>query len=133
MAFSFSVMQTGAVGAGARADSDVVDCSLLDVSGRTLRKGVVVMATLSPGTYLLSLHAPPDSRPVRVRPVLVGTKPPGTGPPEDVIRHYLRLAAGLPDEVSRSTQVAAPTGEESPAEDEGQPDEEPASQEEPQQ
>jgi len=90
--FSFTVKQEGPVGIGVHANPDVVDCVLLDQSGKRLGSGVVQMPTLNPGTYLLALHAPPDAGPVPARPALAGVELPGTGPPEDIIRSYLKLA-----------------------------------------
>ncbi len=92
--FSFTVTRDGPVGIGVRANPDVVDCTLLDSAGKRLGSGVVQMPTLKPGTYLLALHAPPDSGPVPARPALAGVELPSTGPPEDVVRSYLRLATG---------------------------------------
>jgi hypothetical protein len=89
-AFSFTVAREGPVGVGVRADSDVVTCTLLDSEGRWLGSGVVQMTHLTPGTYVLALHAPPSVAPVRVRPAVVGIHRPDTGPPDDVIRKYLQ-------------------------------------------
>ncbi len=90
--FSFSVTQAGPIGIGVRANPDVVDCTLLDRNGNRLGSGVVQMPTLKPGTYLLALHAPTGSGPVSARPALAGVELPSTGPPEDVVREYMKLA-----------------------------------------
>jgi hypothetical protein len=50
------------------------------------------MADLEAGDYLLVLTAPPDTAPLRVRPVVVGLELPDTGPPPEVIRRYLQDA-----------------------------------------
>jgi len=90
--FSFTVRRQGPIGIGVRADSDLVECILLDETGRRLGAGVVLMPDLEPGTYLLALHAPPSDTAVHAQPALAGIEPPGTGPPEEVIRKYLQMA-----------------------------------------
>ena len=85
------------MGIGVRATPDVVDCTLLDTSGRRLGSGVVQMPTLKPGTYLLALHAPPDMGPVPARPALAGVELPSTGPPEEVVRSYMKDAIASPE------------------------------------
>jgi hypothetical protein len=93
-AFSFRVDVGGPIGVGVRASSDVVACELLDAEGGVLGRGVVQMANLEPGTYLLALQAPADGAPVRVRPAVAGLAPPPTGPPEELVRCYLLLDQG---------------------------------------
>jgi hypothetical protein len=94
--FSFTVTQDGPVGIGVRANPDVVECTLLDRSGKRLGSGVVQMPTLKPGTYLLALHVPPEVGPVTARPALAGVELPSTGPPEDVVRSYMKAATAPP-------------------------------------
>jgi hypothetical protein len=118
--FSFTVTREGPVGFGVRADSDVVTCTLLDSAGRTIASGVVQMTKLTPGDYVLTLHAPPQSSPAKVRPAVVGIRPPDTGPPAEVVRKYLQLATGQPD-VPPSTPGArgrAPDSRETPEDEE---------------
>jgi hypothetical protein len=86
--FSFEVKQPGLVGIGVRASADVVESELLSSSGKSLGKGTVQKANLQPGVYLLSIKAPAQGEPVRARAAVVGIVPPGTDPPEDVIRGY---------------------------------------------
>ena len=92
--FGFTVTREGPVGVGVRADSDAVTCTLLDRVGRPLGSGVVLMTTLTPGQYVLTLHAPARSGPAKVRPAVVGIRPPDTGPPAEVVRRYLETATG---------------------------------------
>jgi hypothetical protein len=99
--FSFVVGDKREIGIGVRADSDVVDATLLDASGRRLGTGVVQMATLDAGTYFLALHVAEDASPARVRAAVVGLKRPDTGPPEDVVRRYLEEAG-----VKKSSEIA---------------------------
>lgn len=80
------------IGIGVRADSDVVEATLLDAAGKRLGSGVVQMLELDAGTYFLALHVAEDAEPARVRAAVVGLKKPDTGPPEDVIRRYLEEA-----------------------------------------
>jgi hypothetical protein len=107
--FSFTVTREGPVGVGVRASADVVQTTLLTSGGRSLGSGVVQMPTLTPGTYLLALHAPEDASPVRARPAIAGLKTPDTGPPEDVIRQYLEPEEAPPS--FTATHVAAPVSE----------------------
>src|ERR1700720_493573 len=65
-------------------------------SAGTARADMLQMAELEAGDYLLVLTAPPDSAPLRVRPVVVGLDLPDTGPPPEVIRHYLQEAGAVP-------------------------------------
>ncbi len=95
-AFSFATTRKGEVGIGVRASSDLVDCRLLDAKGKQLGSGLVQMANLDPGTYLVVLRVPEGGRPAVVRPAIVGIEPPGTGPPEEVIRSYLEKAGLRP-------------------------------------
>ena len=90
--FSFVVPNAGDIGIGVRADSDVVEATLLDASGKKLGTGVVQMRTLDAGTYFLALHVAEDAAPARVRAAVVGLKRPDTGPPGDVVRQYLEEA-----------------------------------------
>jgi hypothetical protein len=96
--FWFSVARDGTVGVGVRATPDTASCVLLDAAGRALGEGVVQMPRLQPGAYLLAVRAPADGGPVAVRPALAGIVPPGSGPPDDVVRRYLRLSRGEPEE-----------------------------------
>ncbi|HUK14174.1 MAG TPA: hypothetical protein VLW17_12805 [Thermoanaerobaculaceae bacterium] len=130
--FSFVAARSGPVGVGVRADSDAVRCRLLDASGKLLKSGVVAMANLDAGAYLLAVRAPATSRPVRARPAVAGIKPPGTGPPEEVVRHYLRLAHGEADDAARPAAGPGGEGEEANAEEAAPGEDEPAEPEEPQ-
>ncbi len=93
-AFSFTLDHPGPVGVGVHASADVVECEVLDSSGARLGRGVVQMPTLEAGTYVLALRNPADAPPVRVRPALAGVTPPDTGPPAELVRCYLAIAAG---------------------------------------
>ena len=64
-------------------------------SAGTARADMLQMAELEAGDYLLVLSAPADSPPLRVRPVVVGLDLPDTGPPPEVIRHYLQEAGAV--------------------------------------
>lgn len=88
--FSFAVNEAGLVGLGVRADRDVVVGTLLDAAGQELGRGVALMPTLGPGTYVWALHAPAEGEAVRARPAVVGLVRPGTGPPWEVLERYLR-------------------------------------------
>ena len=95
--FSFTIERQGTLGIGVRAVPDSATCHLLDAAGKAIGDGIVQMPNLAPGAYLLAVRAPADGGPVTVRPALAGITPPGSGPPEDVVRRYLRLGAGEPE------------------------------------
>jgi hypothetical protein len=105
--FSFKVKQPGLVGIGVRASSDVVESELLSSSGKSLGKGTVQKANLQPGIYLLSLKAPAQGESIRARPAVVGIVPPGTDPPEEVIRKYFEPEEAPPQFTSsrRATPI----------------------------
>jgi len=104
--FSFSVEREGPVGIGVRAAPDTASCTLLDAAGRTIGTGIVQMTNLAPGSYLLAVRAPADGGPVTVRPALAGIVPSGSDPPADVVRRYLRLSRGEPE--NEATPAPAP-------------------------
>jgi hypothetical protein len=87
--YGFHVARPGAVGLGVRASSDLVTATLLSAGGARLGEGLVQMPELAVGDYLVSIRAPADSAPVRIRPAVAGVDPPGSGPPADVIRTYV--------------------------------------------
>ena len=84
------------------------------------------MARLDPGEYVWALHTPVDGGPVRARPAVVGLVAPGSGPPEEVIRRYLRAARGEEEPPGASPTIESE--DEEPIEDET---EEPGDGEEP--
>jgi hypothetical protein len=92
------------------------------------------MPELAAGDYLLSVRAPSDSAPIRIRPAVAGIEPPGSGPPPDVIRTYVQpegevqgMSATYVEESGAESDEQAPTPEdeaEEPADDasdEGEP------------
>ena len=90
--FSFAVERRGPIGFGVRAEADVIAAILLDGEGNKIDEGVVGMADLDPGRYLLALEARGEGKPVWARPALAGVDSPDRGPPEDVVRRYLEMA-----------------------------------------
>ncbi|MBV8202890.1 MAG: hypothetical protein JOZ15_19920, partial [Acidobacteria bacterium] len=105
--FSFHVASRRQVGWGAGASAERVSCRLLHGDGREVAPRAAAlpphagpapgldllnMAELEAGDYLLVLTAPPDTAPLRARPVVVGIELPDTGPPSDVIQKYLQRA-----------------------------------------
>ncbi len=93
-AFSFTVIATGPVGLGVRADPDRVEARLLDEHGKVLQSGVSMLQILTPGRYLLEASVPPDAPTTLVRAAVLGIAPHPNPPPPDVIRG-LMLAAGF--------------------------------------
>ncbi len=94
--FAFEVEREGPVGLGVRADADTAELTLIDARGEAMGRGLAQMPTLEPGRWLMMIRLPPDAEPVRLQPVVVGIELPDTGPPEDVVQRYLRLAADQP-------------------------------------
>ena len=92
--FSFQVERRGPVGLGVRAEADTVELRLLSASGQEQGRGLAQMPTLEPGTWLLAVTLSPGAEPVRLQPVVVGIELPDTGPPEEVVERYQRLARG---------------------------------------
>ncbi len=122
--FSFEVKQPGLVGIGVRASSDVVESELFNGSGKSLGKGTVQKANLQAGVYLLSIKAPAQGEPVRARPAVVGIVPPGTDPPEDVIRKYFEPEEAPPQFTSSRRDEPVEYEEYDEADTEGEIDEE---------
>ncbi len=115
--YGFHVARSGAVGLGVRASSDLVTATLLSAGGVRLGEGLVQMPELAIGDYLVSVRAPADAAPVRIRPALAGADPPGTGPPADVIRTYV-----LPGVPLKGARAASPEeGDEGASEGEAEP------------
>jgi len=87
--FAFSVRQAGSIGIGVQAGGERFSCDLLDPAGKLLGSGIQQFVHLEPGPYLLRVSVGPEAPPVRFRPVVVGLEPPGSGPPEEVLREFL--------------------------------------------
>ena len=124
--FSFEVTRKGPVGIGVRASADVVDATLLSAQGERLGSGVVQLAQLEPGAYLLSLHVPEDVAPVRARPALAGLALPDTGPPAEVIRGYLTADDAAPSFSARPAGQTPAETEALAGEEEGEASEDAA-------
>ncbi len=92
--FDFALEHGATVGLGVRADADTVTLRLLDEQGRCVGRGLAQMPTLEPGRWTVAIGLSPDASPVSLQPVLVGLELPDTGPPEDVVQRYQRLASG---------------------------------------
>jgi hypothetical protein len=107
-AYAFRVPREGPIGVGVRADSGGVETLVFDGAGKTLGRGVVQWLSLAPGTYTLALVAPADGTPVAVRAAIVGTSPPGEGPPPEVLKDFLELERGGPAAGGRGIVVGAP-------------------------
>jgi hypothetical protein len=94
--FGFDVTAAGAVGVGIRADPDRATVRLLDENGGVLGAGVAMLRRLSAGHYLIEARLPPDAPTAAVRPAVVGIRPRPSGPPAEVVRHYLELVGMTP-------------------------------------
>ncbi|HVT57481.1 MAG TPA: hypothetical protein VHR45_03700 [Thermoanaerobaculia bacterium] len=110
--FSFHVERQGPLGWGVAAGAGGVECQLFDAAGlpaggapAAWQGALVQMGELAPGDYLLAVRARQDAAPVRARPALAGLTLPDTGPPEEVVRQYLREAGvAVPASASREGQ-----------------------------
>ena len=130
--FSFEVKQAGMVGVGVHASSDVIESELLSSNGKSLGKGTVQKFDLKPGIYLLALQAPAQGVPVRAQAAVVGIVPPGTDPPEEVIRKYFGPEEAPPQFTSRRRAQAIESEEyTNESEEEGTDEGEPESTEQP--
>lgn len=122
--FSFEVTRNGPVGLGVRADADVVETTLWSAAGKKLGTGIVQMPQLSPGTYVLAIHAPAGGRPVAARPAVAGIAPPSLDPPDEVIQGYVAPAdAGASFSAARGARRRVVPNPDVPEEE--QPAEEP--------
>ena len=91
--FRVEVAAPRRVGFGVQSASPAVEAELFGGGGESLGKGVVQMHDLAAGTYLLALSLPAQATAAAARPAVVGIAPRDTGPPEDVIREYLKQAS----------------------------------------
>jgi hypothetical protein len=94
--FAFDMKGDGAIGVGIRADPDRAAVRLLDENGAVLGAGVAMLRRLHAGHYLIEARLPPDSPMAAVRPAVVGIGPRPSGPPAEVVRHYLELVGMTP-------------------------------------
>ncbi len=88
-AFTFDVKDATKIGVGLRASDAEVRMVLLDPKHGVIGDGVAQMPKLEAGTYVLLVYT--GERVARVRPAIVGTKPPPTGPPGEVVDRYIQL------------------------------------------
>jgi uncharacterized protein len=95
-AFGFTVVRSGPVGVGVRAEPDQVDVRLLSEAGALVGVGVAQLQNLRPGRYVLEAQIPPDAVTTVMRPAIVGIAPHPNGPPPDVVKQYLALAGHVP-------------------------------------
>ncbi|MEQ8977517.1 MAG: hypothetical protein RL846_06290, partial [Deltaproteobacteria bacterium] len=88
-AFTFDVKDATKIGVGLRASDAEVRMALLDPKRGVIGDGVAQMPKLEAGTYVLLVYT--GEKVARVRPAIVGTKPPPTGPPGEVVDRYIQL------------------------------------------
>ncbi|MBU0551303.1 hypothetical protein KJ940_07385 [Myxococcota bacterium] len=92
-AYTLSLSRPRTIGFGLRADADRVTLEIRRPDGTLIAEGLAQMTALEAGDYILLLHLPPEGRPTRVRPVVLGLTPPEAVPP-DVIESYQQQAQG---------------------------------------
>ena len=92
--FTFHVAVEGKVGVGVRTESDQLEAKLFSSKFDLLASGPLMVQTLEPGEYLLTVETSPlASAPIQYSPVVVGHKGSEQGVPEDVIRGYVTQKA----------------------------------------
>jgi hypothetical protein len=94
--FAFSLAKAATIGVGVRADPDRVAVRLLDASGAVKGEGVAQLRALPAGQYLIEAQVPPDAPASIIRPAVIGITPRGSGPPPDIVQHYLELVGMKP-------------------------------------
>ncbi len=87
--FGFTLDTPRRVGAGVRAEPDLVTLRLLDDAGHSLASGAALLRDLPAGRYVLEASVPAGAPTSVVRPALVGLVARPDGPPADVLRGYL--------------------------------------------
>jgi hypothetical protein len=95
-AFVFRVDRAGPIGVGVAADRAGVQARLIGPAGDVLGQGAAIWRDLEAGDYVLLVGAPETGAPARIRTALVGTVPPGDGPPREEIERFLALAGAAP-------------------------------------
>jgi hypothetical protein len=89
-AFSIDLDRHTTIGVGVRSTSGIVEARLIDTAGTARATGPAQMVELQPGVYTLVVAVPANGKPAVIQPVVVGLEDPGTGPPDDVLRSYLK-------------------------------------------
>jgi hypothetical protein len=84
--FRFEMKSAGQIGMGIQVDADVLECVVLDSDHRESGRGCQQYLGLDPGSYLLTVRAPPGLAPARFRPVLLGL----AGGKSEIPVEYLR-------------------------------------------
>lgn len=134
--FGFEIKQRQTIGIGVRASADIVRSVLYDERGVAQAEGVVQMPTLVAGRYYIAIELPPDSAPVRVRPILLGINKPDTRPPLDILRRYVESKDGeallyIPPAPSVTETPETPGEPQDESEAEAKPEPEPTAEPEP--
>ena len=96
VAFSFQLAAGADLGVGVRADPDRVSTRLLAADGTTLGEGEAFLRRVPAGRYLLEVSLPPDAPAAVVRAAVVGIGPRPSGPPPEIVQHYLELVGLKP-------------------------------------
>jgi hypothetical protein len=82
------------IGVGVQADASGVEAAVFDARGERLGQAVAQWLDLEAGDYAVALLAPNAGAPVTARPALVGSVPPGDGPPPEVVTELLARLRG---------------------------------------
>jgi hypothetical protein len=121
-AFTFRVPVAGMAGVGVRSDLPGVETRLFDAAGDEVGGGVAIWTRLAAGEHRLVVDVPNGEVPATIRPALVGTTPPGDGPPQEQIDRFLELAGEGPAPPARAITGSRDRSEGESAEPEGEGD-----------
>ena len=94
--FRFQVASEGSVGLGLQVSADTLECSVLDAGQKAIGHGCQQFLSLQPGVYLLAVHAPGGSQPMRFRPVVVGLAGSKMEVPAEYLRDFFQRIRGQP-------------------------------------
>lgn len=90
LAFRFSLAAEQEVALGYAADSDLIDCVLLDSQGRRVLQGPVLFTTLAAGTYTILYRLQPQVPTAGFQPIYVNTSSIEQQVIQDQIRNFLK-------------------------------------------
>jgi hypothetical protein len=95
--FRFDTTAPGNIGLGLQVPAEVLTCLVFDAEQHPLGEGCQQFLTLEKGTYLLAIHAPPDTaRPIPFKPVLVGLSGTQSEIPESYLRDFFQRIGATP-------------------------------------
>lgn len=95
--FRFDTTADGSIGLGLQVPAEVLTCHVFDAEQNLLGEGCQQFLSLKQGTYLLAIHAPPETaRPIPFKPVLVGLSGTKSEIPETYLRDLFQRIGATP-------------------------------------